>query len=221
MSPTSRGLMALLVASLLLLVAAVELRVVEYAYARIGIAPRALFALLAASVLGGFVNLPVARLHDEPITALRDVQVFGVRYRIPVVERRAGTVVAVNVGGALVPAGVSAYLLATNPGSLLGPLAATAITAAAVHALARPVAGVGIAVPMWTPPLVAAASALLLAPAAPARAAYVGGTIGSLVGADLMNLGRLRGLGAPAVSIGGAGTFDGIFLTGILAALLA
>jgi uncharacterized membrane protein len=221
MSPTSRGLMALLVACLLLLVAAVELRVVEYAYARIGIAPRALFALLAASVLGGFVNLPVARLHDEPITTLRDVRVFGVRYRIPVVERRAGTVVAVNVGGALVPAGVSAYLLATNPGSLLGPLAATAITATAVHALARPVPGVGIAVPMWTPPLVAAASALLLAPAAPARAAYVGGTIGSLVGADLMNLGRLRGLGAPAVSIGGAGTFDGIFLTGILAALLA
>jgi uncharacterized membrane protein len=31
----------------------------------------------------------------------------------------------------------------------------------------------------------------------------------------------VHGLGAPVASIGGAGTFDGIFLTGILAVLLA
>ena len=33
-------------------------------------------------------------------------------------------------------------------------------------------------------------------------------------------VGKLQGLGAPVASIGGAGTFDGIFLTGILAVLL-
>ena len=32
---------------------------------------------------------------------------------------------------------------------------------------------------------------------------------------------HVRRLGAPLVSIGGAGTFDGVFLTGILAVLLA
>lgn len=42
-----------------------------------------------------------------------------------------------------------------------------------------------------------------------------------LIGADLLNLGAVRGLGAPVASIGGAGTFDGIFVTGILAVLLA
>ena len=36
-----------------------------------------------------------------------------------------------------------------------------------------------------------------------------------------MNLGQIQGLGAPIASIGGAGTFDGIFLTGIIAVLLA
>jgi uncharacterized membrane protein len=42
-----------------------------------------------------------------------------------------------------------------------------------------------------------------------------------LIGADLLNLGKVQGLGAPVASIGGAGTFDGIFLIGILAVLIA
>jgi len=45
--------------------------------------------------------------------------------------------------------------------------------------------------------------------------------MGTLIGADLLNLGRIQGLGAPVASIGGAGTFDGIFLTAILAVLIA
>jgi uncharacterized membrane protein len=51
--------------------------------------------------------------------------------------------------------------------------------------------------------------------------AYIAGSLGTLIGADLTNLSKVRGLGAPVASIGGAGTFDGIFLTGILAVLLA
>jgi len=51
--------------------------------------------------------------------------------------------------------------------------------------------------------------------------AYISGTLGTLIGADLINLGKIEGLQAPVASIGGAGTFDGIFFTGILAVLLA
>ena len=51
--------------------------------------------------------------------------------------------------------------------------------------------------------------------------AYISGSMGTLIGADLTNLDKVQGLGAPVASIGGAGTFDGIFLTGILAVLLA
>jgi uncharacterized membrane protein len=63
--------------------------------------------------------------------------------------------------------------------------------------------------------------ALLLARQHAAPLAYIAGSLGTLVGADLLNLNRLQGLGAPVASIGGAGTFDGIFLTGILAVLIA
>jgi uncharacterized membrane protein len=74
---------------------------------------------------------------------------------------------------------------------------------------------------MLVPPLAAAAAALFLAPTAPAAAAYVSGTLGALLGADVLNLSKIGALGAPVVSIGGAGTADGVFLTGILAVLLA
>jgi uncharacterized membrane protein len=51
--------------------------------------------------------------------------------------------------------------------------------------------------------------------------AYVSGSLGTLIGADLMNLDKIKGLGTPVVSIGGAGTFDGIFVTGLFAVILA
>ena len=50
---------------------------------------------------------------------------------------------------------------------------------------------------------------------------YIVGTLGTVISTDLTNLGNLQRLGAPVASIGGAGTFDGIFLTGIMAVLLA
>jgi uncharacterized membrane protein len=100
-------------------------------------------------------------------------------------------------------------------------LLGTAIVAAAVHSLARIVPGVGIAVPMFIPPLVAIAVSLVLAFRRAPPVAYVSGSMGALIGADLLNLPRIGDLGAPVVSIGGAGTFDGVFLTGIIAGLLA
>jgi uncharacterized membrane protein len=51
--------------------------------------------------------------------------------------------------------------------------------------------------------------------------AYVAGTLGTLIGADILNLNKIRYMRAPVASIGGAGTFDGIFLSGIIAVLLA
>jgi uncharacterized membrane protein len=150
----------------------------------------------------------------------RVVNVFGVRYVVPVAEDRNRTWIAVNVGGAIIPTLLSLYLLLAR-GGVVQALLVAAIVTVVVHVVARPVQGIGIAVPTLVPPLIAAGAAQLLAGDAPAVAAYVGGTIGTLVGADLLNLGKIRGLGAPVASIGGAGTFDGIFLTGILAVLLA
>jgi uncharacterized membrane protein len=90
-----------------------------------------------------------------------------------------------------------------------------------VHLIAQPVKGVGIAVPTYIPPLIAAAVGVFLSRQYAPPLAYISGSLGTLVGADLLNLGKIQGLGAPVASIGGAGTFDGIFLTRILAVFLA
>jgi uncharacterized membrane protein len=100
-------------------------------------------------------------------------------------------------------------------------LLGVASVAVIVHSLAQIVPGVGITVPMCLPPLAAAAVALVLALRQAPRLAYVSGSMGALIGADLSNLHRIGELGAPVVSIGGAGTFDGVFLTGLIAGLLA
>ncbi len=118
------------------------------------------------------------------------------------------------------PAGLSAYLIVHDRlgWKALGAVAAVAVL---VHVVARPVPGLGLAVPALLPGLFAVAAAALFHPAAVAGLAYVSGTLGTLMGADLANLGKVRRLGAPVASIGGAGTFDGIFLAGIIAVLLA
>jgi uncharacterized membrane protein len=89
------------------------------------------------------------------------------------------------------------------------------------HLVAHPVRGMGIAEPVFVPTLVTAFTALLISRKYAAPIAYISGSMGTLIGADLLNLDRIRGLGAPVASIGGAGTFDGIFLTSILAVVLA
>jgi len=115
---------------------------------------------------------------------------------------------------------LSLYLLIKNRMWRNG-LVATAVITAIIHMLAYPVPGVGIAVPVLVPPIATALVAVLIARENAAALAYVSGSLGTLIGADLLNLDTVRGLGAPVVTIGGAGTFDGIFLTGIMAVLLA
>lgn len=89
------------------------------------------------------VNLPVARMRSSVLLGAQVVRVYGIPYMVPATRERRVTVVAVNVGSALVPAGLPALLIARE------------------H------------------------------------------------------------LGALVASIGGAGTFDGIFLSGLLAVLIA
>ena len=201
-------------------IASIEVGVIGYAYEKIGIERRHVFALLLLSLLGSYVNIPVAELPAEEMVSGQEMTFFGMRYVVPVVHDWPWTIIAVNVGGAVIPTLLSMFLVvktATYGSSLLGIVVVAAIT----HALARPVAGVGIAVPIFVPPLAAAAVALVLSRQSAPTLAYVAGSLGTLIGGDLMNLGNIRGLGAPVASIGGAGTFDGIFLTGILAVLLA
>jgi len=163
---------------------------------------------------------PVARLPGEQIVSGREVWYFGMHYVIPEVISRPGTVIAVNAGGAVIPGLLSICLYVRNR-LWISAIIATVAVAGVCHWLARPVPGLGIAFLVFVPPLSAAAIALLLSRRQAAPLAYISGSLGTLIGADLLNLDRVQGLGAPVASIGGAGTFDGIFMTGILAVLIA
>lgn len=202
------------------LIILIEIGILEYAYAKIGVNRRYMFALLLLTFLGSYVNIPVAELPPEQVHSGREIAFFGMRYVIPMVQEWPRTIIAVNVGGAIIPTLLSLYLLVKN--RLYGRgLLGIAIVTIIVHLMAYPVKGVGIAEPTFIPPLIAAGVGLLLSRQFAAPLAYVSGSLGTLIGADLLNLGKIQGLGAPIASIGGAGTFDGIFLTGILAVLLA
>ena len=74
--------------------------------------------------------------------------------------------------------------------------------------------------PFLIAPLTAAAVSMLMDMDHSPPLAYISGTVGVLIGADLLRLKDIRKLKTPFASIGGAGTFDGIFLTGLIAVLL-
>jgi uncharacterized membrane protein len=202
-----------------LLVALIQIGILQYVFESMGINRRYLLALLLFSLLGSYVNIPIARFPDTVERVGHVVNFFGMQYVVPEVVDAPGTVLAVNLGGAVIPCFLSLYLIVKH-GLFVRSVVAVCIVALLVHLMARPVPGVGIAVPILIPPLITALVALSLSSWNPAPLAYIAGSLGTLIGADLMNLGKVRGLGAPVASIGGAGKFDGIFLTGVVAVLL-
>jgi len=210
------SLLALLVVAVVL----IQMGIFTYAFEKLGLTERQIFWILLLSILGSFVNIPlktytVAETHPGQI-----VRVWGIPYVIPDFRLVKRTVLAVNLGGGVIPVLLSLYLLARLP-SLLHPLLGIAFMAFFTHRLARVVQGAGVLMPAFIPPILAALVALLLLPENAPALAYVSGSLGTLIGADVMNLPKIRRLGAQVVSIGGAGTFDGIFLTGVIAVLLA
>jgi uncharacterized membrane protein len=199
----------------------VEFKVFAFAFLKIGIPPQYIFGALFAILLGSFVNIPVKKIHGSAVAEAQPetVSFFGSKYVIPRRKNNV-TVIAVNLGGAVFPVIISGYLLFETGlyfKSLVGILLMTAVC----YRLARPIEGVGIALPFFVPPLLAALMAIVIDHNHAPVIAYVSGTLGTLIGADLLHLKQIGQMNAPVASVGGAGTFDGIFLTGILAVLLS
>jgi uncharacterized membrane protein len=218
--PLTPGLFSILVFLFVGLIILIQLGILRYAYMRLGVGPGAALLLLFGSLIGSYFNIPVTVLPGTTVRSGEIVQFFGMSYVVPTVVSWPGTVLAVNVGGAVIPAVMSTYLVIRYQLWLKAALA-TAVIALVIHSMATPVGGIGIAVPVFVPVVATAILAFILSREYAAPLAYIGGSMGTLIGADLLNLDKINGLGAPVASIGGAGTFDGIFLTGILAVLLA
>ncbi len=204
----------------ILLVVIIEIGILGYAYEKIGINQRYMFTLLFFSLWGSYINIPVAELPAEYIETDKIISFFGMQYVVPMLVGHPRTIIAVNLGGAVIPVLVSMYLVIKNR-LYVKALWAVVIMTIIIHQIAYPVPGLGIAEPTLIPPLVTAGVVLLIDRVYAAPLSYVAGCLGTLIGADLLNLNKISGLGAPVASIGGAGTFDGIFLTGITSVLLA
>ncbi len=189
------------------------------AFAKLGLPPILGYAFFIFCLIGGGMNIPVYREEvDEPVLLDEQSELFRRFFglRIPRMQER---VIAINVGGAVLPGLLSMYILSFIPlQSIIIPLVITTVVA---YALSRPVKGVGITMPAFVPPVVAAFAAVLFAREYAPPVAYVSGVLGTLIGADLLRLPQIRSLGSPFLSIGGAGVFDGIYLVGLVAVLLA
>jgi uncharacterized membrane protein len=218
--PLTLPFFSILAAVFLLVVVVLELGALRFTFMRIGLSSRGAMLVLLGSLVGSYFNIPVAELPGQRIMSGEEINYFGMSYVVPVVVNWPGTVIAINVGGALIPTIMSMYLFVRYQLWMQGALAIVFV-GTLCHLLAHPVYGVGIALPVFVPSVAAAIVALLLSRWYAAPLAYIGGSLGTLIGADLSNLRDVQGIGAPIASIGGAGTFDGVFLVGVMAAFVA
>jgi uncharacterized membrane protein len=185
-----------------------------------GVDYEAAVTLFALIVIGSFINIPVYEKEGREV--VRKYSFFGLLYYI---KYRKRITVAVNLGGCVMPSILALKLIAELPLSAFA--ISFGISTAVIYFFARPVEGLGIAVPMFIPPAISAlasyltASLLSLHPILVPKMAFASGVMGALFGADILHLKDIEKIGAGVVSIGGAGTFDGIFLTGIFAVIFA
>jgi len=208
------------------------LRLSETAFEMVGFSHWHATLAVFGSILGSLVDFP---LHSDPISTYPDWYAALLSlYSQDTAATFHPLYLAVNLGGCIIPLLISAHLLLRGQASLKKALLGMALVAVITYWAAQAIPGEGIALPIWLSPLLAALIGLLLAGGfrrAPPLA-YISGTLGTLIGADLFSLltpGILPALSPlelhrakPLVlSIGGAGVFDGIFLTGIIAVLLA
>jgi uncharacterized membrane protein len=182
--------------------------------------------LTLAIFAGSVFNIPVKRIHHDRPVATHPLAVFGLHGALPGLGGMSReTIIAVNLGGCVIPTALAIYetlnIAALGPRPIVGLAAACVVNVALCWRIARPVAGVGILMPGLVPALAAAGTALLLAPGDAAPVAFVAGVLGPLIGADLLHLKEIEQSAVGVASIGGAGTFDGIVLSGIIAAYLA
>lgn len=212
-------MVAAMVLVLSVLLALGQLELLGMAFQALGLSRAATYALLSGSIVGSLFNVPLCRIsrsaRDDPSAQWPDWDA-----RWPGGVFADTTVVMLNVGGCVVPVAFALYLLVSFSLPLQDAAIATGLVSLVSYAFSRVETGIGVTMPAFVSPLAAALVALVLNPSAPAALAYVGGTLGVLIGADVLRLRQAVQSECASVSIGGAGPLDGVFVTGILAVLL-
>ncbi len=188
--------------------------------------------LVLLSLTLSFVNIVLKEISTgPPRITLRTRYIYFLGMYFPVISPEITynrLIIAVNAGGAIIPVGLSLVLLgylSMVPRMLLASTIGILVTSIVTYYSSRSIPGVGIAVPGFIPSITAVLITIILVqnPVYGVPIAYVSGTLGSLIGADVLRLMRdiriFLESGSSLLSIGGAGTFDGVFLSGLFAVL--
>lgn len=196
------------------------------ALGKLGLSPSLSIVTVLAIFAGGLVNIPVKKIPRIMSIESNPLALYGFERFFPSLFReKPYTVIAINVGGCVIPCIIAVYELlriaARGPSAFWLAILSIAIVSVVCFRLARPIPEVGIALPALVPAAVSAACAMLLVRDFAPPVAFSAGVLGTLVGADLLHLKNVGSMGTGIASIGGAGTFDGIVLSGLVAALLA
>lgn len=200
-----------------LLVMLAYLGIIGFAFSNLGISSEAAFLFYLLSFMLSTVNIPVYR-KEMPVPIRTTDSPFDIFLgSVPSIYKEQ--IIAVNVGGCILPVLLSLHLMRkVEPGSFLITFIVVTLVA---YLASRAVPGVGIVMPVWISPFTSAITAAIVAPHNPAAVAFSAGVLGTLVGADILHLKDFMRSTPGILSIGGAGVFDGIFLTGIIAAFLS
>jgi uncharacterized membrane protein len=211
---------ALLFLMLVTLFILIIINIFGLTFRKLGFPPEYSVYFLFLSLLGSYVNFPVRMVMSHtPVIPGKGNNFNWSGYEASSPEVEQSTFIAVNLGGAVIPVVMSIFL--STMVSLIDVLIGVLVMTIIIYKITRPVKGSGIAIHVMFPPFLAAAVALIISPQDAPLIAYISGTLGCLIGVDILNLKKISYIGAPIVSIGGAGTFDAIFLTGIISVLLA
>jgi len=186
-------------------------RIVTLGFEKLGLAPEATILILLLMLFCSGINIPLTR---RKLVYVEERSFFGL---FKATKLRASGI-AVNLGGGVIPVLLSFYFLNKVP--LEPVLIAVLLMILVSKVFSKPIPGKGIGISAFIPPLFAVLFAIILAPEFAAPCAFISGVLGTLIGADILNLHKARKLGPGLLSIGGAGVFDGIFLVGIISALL-
>ncbi|MDO9214281.1 MAG: DUF1614 domain-containing protein [Methylococcales bacterium] len=214
------SLVVFLVISLFFMVL-IQIHLFEIAFTKLGLTPETTLMLVFGTLVGSGINLPLFELQTKQAGHLVELPNRKLIWELFQPAREGKVMVAVNVGGCIIPVGLCIYFISLqliDPVNLLISLSAITFLS---YRSSRVIPNMGIGMPLLVAPLFAALLALILEPEHTAQLAYIAGVLGVLIGADMLRIKQISDLGAPIASIGGAGTFDGIFLTGIIAVLLA
>jgi uncharacterized membrane protein len=188
--------------------------------------PRVAVGLALGMIFGGALNIPIKRIPRAELVTADPFAAFGLAGLWPrMVWRRRETVIAVNVGGCLIPSGIAVYeairLLAGRSDALFALVVAVLLNVVVCFRMAKPIPGIGIRMRPIFPAITAALSASVLLPDAAPSLAVIAGVAGPLIGADLLHIREFAKETTGMASIGGAGTFDGIVFSAVLAVYLA